>query len=115
MRNAIVVGIFCLVLGFAAGWVARPGKAGEGGPSGQIAAGKPERRAAGDQAGGKLATKTGRPMESGSDDEKSEGPRAIVIANGEVVEQDDEAMEEVRKVQDRWQKAMVDRQIRMPG
>lgn len=44
------------------------------------------------------------------DENKEEGPRSIVIRNGEVVDQDEEAIEEARAMGNRWQKAMVDRQ-----
>ena len=109
MKNAVVVGIICLVIGIAVGWVAKPGVGGDGDPA-KVADAKPERRSVEDQDGGKLATKSGRAMEGGSDDEKADGPRSIVISNGEVIDQDGEGMEEVREMQDRWQKAMVDRQ-----
>jgi len=111
MRNAIVVGIICLVLGFAAGWVAKPGNAGDGAPGGEMAAAKPERQRAGDadSDSGKLATKTDRARESSDDGEKA-AARTIVIENGKMVDQDDETIAQVEDMENRMQKAMVDRQ-----
>lgn len=113
MKNGMIVGIICLVLGFAAGWVAKPGAGGDGEPSGEMAAAKPQRQRGEDSGAGsdKLATKTDRTRES-SDGGESEAvaARTIVMKNGKVVEQDEEMMEEARKMENRWQKAMVDRQ-----
>lgn len=48
-------------------------------------------------------------MES-PDEKKEQGPSSIVIRNGEVVDQDEEATAEAREMGNRWQKAMIDRQ-----